>query len=404
MPTFQGVSLHPTVQSRLRHPHPQRTDNHGGDDGRQSDQGAATPLHISGVSTPRALLNRSPQELVSIFSRGQIRDEQEQADLLTQMEGIRDQVALSMIAKTQSGRYVLQQQKECLQAQEDSSGNMSPYNSQPLIRGGTLSGLHLLSRQREQTISSSTQSRHRFSTGCHALDELIAFPAEYTYEGGDDAAGGGLPRGYVVLISGLAGKTQLALQLAAQVTIQSPDDSVRYCYSTAGHSGYSLAQRYMQFVERTAIDVGKEELGRKIQFQPISVILDLVKSLSALEAEFLRYQECSTAPQGKELVQRPPVMLILDSFSMMVAGEEDMTQIQLIERWLKRLARQHSLIVVYTGGGGSRMEISDIHLEIQQVTSISCSIHLLRHPARLITQRDMIPLLQLTKYGITTPG
>jgi hypothetical protein len=402
MPTFQGVSLHPTIQSRFLQPNRQRADRQDGkNDGRQPQQGAATPPPcISGVATPRALLARSPQELVSIFSGGETLDQQQQGDLLTEMEGIRNQVALSMLAKTQSGRHILQQQQNQYQVANDASdGDHSSCNSQPLIRGGTLSGLQLLERHREQAIPSATQGPLRFSTGCQALDELVAFPADYTYGGGDEI--GGLQRGYVVLITGLGGKTQLALQLAAQVAIKSSDDYVRYCYSTAGHSGYPLAQRYLQLVGNAA-EVAREELGRKIQFQSITTFLDLVKSLSALEEEWLRYPELSTTGPQEDLIERPPVVLVLDSFAMMTAGEEDAVQIQSVERWLKRLARQHGLIVVCTGRG-SRSEICDIHLEIQQVTPSSYSISLLRHPARLVTERDQIPCLQLTKVGMVAP-
>lgn len=397
MPTFQSVSLHPAVQSRLLHPHPQSAENDTGDLlQRQPQNGQQAPLS-SGVATPRALLTRSTQELVSIFSRGEVRDQQQRNDLSIQMEGIRNRVSLSMIAKTHSGRHISQQQKEQQQVPTDT--RVGDCNSRPLVLGGTLTALQLWRRQRQQLEPVSLQGGlHRFSTGCRALDDLIAFPPEYTLDDGDDV-GGGLPRGYVVQISGAAWKTQLALQCAAQVALLSHhSESVRYCFSTAGHSGYSLAQRYVQFLERPAADGGGEVRGGQVQFQPIATVLDFVKSLSALEEDWLRYEE-----QDEKLEAAPPVVLVLDSFATMTAGEEDIHRIQSLERWLKRLARQHSILVVCTGGGGSNSESADIQLEIQQATPTTCSIRLVRHPAKLVTEKDRTPLLHMTKFGMTTP-
>ena len=255
-----------------------------------------------------------------------------------------------------------------------------------------------------------------FSTGCSDLDDLITFPAEYFFApNGDqgvtnpDFISGevkGIPRGNVLKLSGTSGKTQFSLQLVSQALLQSSRQSttggqnrVRYCYSTAGHSGHSLAQRLFQLIEKNSGRGEKrmlKEAAKKIEFQSIATVSQLTCTIASLEQEWLEQASHNTSDgSGKG----PVSMLVLDALPLMLAESEDATKIQSLERWLKRLARHFSVLIVIvttTGGGGGSSSIydnamsSDIHLQLQQRTPTAVSVQLIRHPARPVTKNDCI--------------
>jgi len=332
--------------------------------------------------------------LVLLFSRGEMSNEKQTADILTQMEGIRCQVAHSMIAKTRNGKRVLNHQQQ-------------NYQRATLVQGGSLSALQTWTIH--QKILSTKPPV--YSTGCRALDELIAFPNEYFSHNPGIRETNGLHRGYVLQLTGISGKTQLALQLATQVVRLSAalnDDRVRYCYSTAGHSGCSLAQRFLQLLgngnERLSGD-----LAKKIEFQPIATVSQLVSTLAKLEEEWLHHSKnltlCSIRKQQQSDLRKKGVvtLLVLDALPLMLIEREGIDVIQSLERCLRRLAQHHSVLIVTTGIGNSNNIAPDIHLHIQKLTSTTSSIRLIRHPAKFATEKDCITLLHSSKCGISTP-
>jgi len=406
MPTFQSIPIHASVRSRL-------SETNNNDDSQQK-------LVRSGVSTPRSLLTRDPKDLVEVFSKGEIRNEQQRAGILIQMEGIRSEVAHSMIVKTRNGKRVLNQQQQLQHnhRHHHHQGGVGVPQA-PLIQGGSLCALQTWNLH-QKIISTKP---HVYSTGCRALDELIAFPIEYFshYDPGiiynEDSSRElmGLHRGYILQLSGTTGKTQLALQLAAQAIQQQSssglnnDDRVRYCYSTVGHSGSSLAQRFFELLgnngsERRLV----EDVTKKIEFQPIATISQLITTLAKLEKEWLHHSSVSSQQrqQRKEIKEKGPVaMLVLDALPLMLVERESIDLIRSLERWLKRIARHHNVLIVTTGGGASNNNNMnpDMHLHIQKVTSTTSSVRLIRHPAKFATENDFITLLHSSKFGMTTP-
>jgi hypothetical protein len=403
MPTFQSIPIHASVRSRLSETN-------------SINDGDSQKLVRSGVSTPRSLLTRDPKDLVEVFSKGEIRNEQQRAGILAQMEGIRSEVAHSMIVKTRNGKRVLNHQKQ--------QQHNNYHHQGGLIQGGSLSALQTWNLH-QNTISTNP---HVYSTGCRALDELIAFPIEYFShydpsiiysEDSNRETTMGLHRGYILQLSGATGKTQLALQLAAQVIQQSSsalnnDDRVRYCYSTAGHSGSSLAQRFLELLgnggsERRLV----EDVTKKIEFQPIATISQLITTLAKLEEEWMYHSSVSSSgsirqhqQQRSEIKEKGPVaMLVLDALPLMLVERESIDLSQSLERWLKRIARHHNVLIVTTGGGASNNNSMnpDIALHIQKLTSTTSYVRLIRHPSKISTENDVITLLHSSKFGMTTP-
>ena len=396
MPTFQSIPIHPSVLNRFLHP---TADN---DDTEHQNQRYQQQIPRSSISTPRSLLIRDPHDLVEVFSRGDIRNEEDRFSILARMEHIRSQVAHAMIAKTRNGKRVRNHQ--------------SYHQRGSLVQGGSLSALHVWKLQQE----SLSTGPHVYSTGCRALDDLVAFPIEYFlcapgfHYNVHSRESLGIPRGYVLQVSGTIGKTQLALQLAVQVIQQSKAEKghrVRYCYSTAGHSGYSLAQRFSQLLGNSNQQIC-EDMTKKIEFQPIASVSQLVKTLAKLEEDWLLHasESPSSSVRWEEQQQQNETrkkgqvaMLVLDSLPFMLVERDDIGQQQTIERWLKRLARHHSMLIVTTGGFSNNNTSPDIHLQLRKLSPTTSSVRLIRHPARLANEKDSITVLHSCKFGMTTP-
>jgi len=429
MPTFQSIPIHPSVRSRLLRS--QQQDDNAGSSGshhqesrHQQQQRQQLPAR-SGVSIPRSLLTRDPNDLVDMFSRGDIRNEQHRASIFAQMENIRCQVAHRMISKTRNGKRLVSNH------QHEHQYSQKHKKHRPLIPGGSMSVLDACNSQHKM-LWKDQNHLHIFSTGYSDLDNLIAFPTEYFLEPNDDRGATipcnvdlvsgkakGLPRGYVLKLSGTSGKTQLAIQLVSQAMIQSFQQStgknkrIRYCYSTAGHSGYSLVQRLFQLIKNNT-DISEEktlkDVAKKIEFQPIASLSQLISTIARIEEECLQHtslislkapcdrEEGVSHPDGDTRGHNTVSMLVLDALPLMIVEREDATQIQSLERWLKRLARHYSVLVVIvtTAGGVGSSSIydnamsPDIHLHLQKRTTTTLSIHLMRHPAKSVTEKDYI--------------
>eukprot|EP00536_Pseudo-nitzschia_multiseries_P001170 jgi/Psemu1/2696/gm1.2696_g len=568
MPTFHSIPIHPLLRDRLLQPQQQQQQQQqhhaiGDSDGhqqqlhhhqqqqQQQQQQKQQPLK-SNVAIPRSLLTRDPKDLVDIFaasgptrSRNRNDHEQRMASILA----LRSQVALAMISKTRNGtrllRWQQQQQQQQQQRQQrarrrvrvrererQENGNREP--PPPLVAGGSVSLLEAWGMQQEAAAAAAAGTKtpgrlEILSTGCRDLDELVAFPAEYSFSfsfsdgygevdlrdgnlpepepgssacavpvpenaetntntnmdstGGGDTVGG-LPRGYVLKLSGTTGKTQLALRFAARAATQSlmlasssrrrssqqqegcerrERIRIRYCYSTAGHSGQSLAQRVFHHIETTLqqyqnnnnnnnnnaegrahghgrCGVSSNDVAKSIEFQPIASLAQLVTTIAKLEQEWLKHATTSELqcgegeqepspppppPQGEGAQRQrgpgrtgPVSMLVLDALPWMMIEREESERIRSLHRWLKRLARHYSVwivVVTSTGdGGGSSSSTSasslyhhampsDIQLRLQKQSPTQSSLRLMRHPAKAVTEQDCITILHNSGDGITTP-
>ncbi len=398
MPTFQSIPIHPSVRSRLDGS--QQQDDGACDSGsrpsesRQQQNPQQQPMR-SGVSIPRSLLTRDLNDLVDLVSKGNVKNEEQRAAISEQMEVIRFQVACRMISKTRNGKRL---------AFNHQHGRK---RHKPLVPGGSVSALDAWRSECEMHRKSENQPQI-FSTGCSDLDKLVAFPTEYIMapggnrdplvSGDEDFVSGearGIPRGYVLKLSGAQGKTQVALQLASQALIQfsrlsaQNHNRIRYCYSTAGHSGRSLAQRLFQLVEKNIGDKRMlKDAAKKIEFQPISTVSQLTSTIAKLEQQWASADEKSTVS-----------MLVLDALPLMLVEGENVNKIKSLERSLKRLARHYCVLVVIvtttttTGGSSSIYDNAmspDIHLQLQKRTPKSVSIQLMCHPTKPVTKNDRI--------------
>ena len=410
MPTFQSIPVHPSLRSRLRGDDVCENDNRPQEPRQPQNH---QPLARSGVSIPRSLLTRDLSDLVEMVSRGEYKNEKQKAEISSQMESIRFQVACTMISKTRNGKRLASLQ------QNGKENGTKQKKHKPLIPGGSISALEAWRSQSTVRRKENKQSPV-FSTGISDLDDLIAFPAEFCFAPNADGTSAvdfasdkikGIPPGYVLKLSGASGKTQLSLQLVSQILLQSSRPSatkpgtVRYCYSTAGHSGYSLAQRFFQHIENT-IGRGEKkmlkEAAKRIEFQPIATVSQLTTTIAKLEREWLEESRKDSDEGGKGAVS----MLVLDALPLMMPEGEEFTKIQSLERWLKRLARQYSVIVVIAATGAGRASSiydnamsPDIHLLLQQKTPTTLSIQLLRHPTRPVTTNDCIVYSPTTYSG-----
>lgn len=377
MPTFQSIPIHSSVKSRLLE---------------------------SYISTPRSLLTRDPKDLVQLFSRGEFgNDEEQKKILLGNMEKIRCQVAHEMIAKTQNGKRILNQRQN---------------NQQPsMVQGGSLTAMQTWDLHQKSL--SNMRRPQAFSTGCRALDELIGFPTDLiaryscnTNYNEDSTEIQGLRGGYVLQLTGTIGKTQLALQIASQVIRQSSmvnSCRIRYCFSTAGHSSCSLAHRFFQ-LQGNGSERLTEDDAKKIEFQPIAKLSQLVSTVAKIEEELLSFPNDASSNQTRVEQEQsvcryknPVSVLILDTLPLMLVESDGIDRIRSLERRLKRLARHHMVLVVITGVGAINSLSPDIHLKIQKLTSTTSSVRLIRHPEKFVTENDCITLLHSSKFGLSSP-
>jgi hypothetical protein len=530
MPTFQSVSLDPTVRElftgrsrALTTTSSNKSSKDTADDdnnsstndtsytsGQQQDlqlqenhryhqQKLTSGGRIAGISTPRSMLTRAPHDLVEVFLRSQKdlssrnnkiageedydnssktnnstpsrkRDRTDEGNtsgesndtthqrlesvLLDHMEGIRNQVAHKMIQRTRTGTLFH------LHSTLDTDFDV-------LIPGATYCPLDVWKNYSCQSADNMTHMDRVICTGCEALDRLLSFPIEAadvsssaTQKFGRRL---GLPLGYVLQISGTSsgkrvtkGKTQLALQFAARTIKNSmrketfPDDQqrqheqqagvpavsnknhipffkVRYCFSAGGHAGHNLAKRFLELVSDNefqgrsshhhhgrkksshAIPAG----GDQIEFQSISQLSQLTATLAVLEEDWVETLKCMHSNKEAEegnahhrshlsRMDRPS-LLIVDGLQS-IPPEQDETQYFAIERRLKRIARQYSIGVIVVGGGIGRdsMDVADCHLNLSEESLTKTKVQLLRHPVKLVTEKDCISLLHNSKYGMST--
>jgi hypothetical protein len=130
-----------------------------------------------------------------------------------------------------------------------------------------------------------------------------------------------------------------------------------------------------------------EDAAKKIEFQPIATVSQLISTIAKLEEEWLQDAKANDNDDADANAnarrQGKVSMLVLDALPLMIAERENATKIQSLERWLKRLARHYSvLIVIVTATGGGRGGSSsiydnamspDIHLQLSKRTPTASS-------------------------------
>lgn len=569
MPTFQSVNLDPTVSHLFtgrRPPQAQHSKQHAAhsgndvvekdgdgtkdprryDDDKLRQQGTSTmqqpppPLQhqrklvvgveIAGVSTPRAMLTRTPEDLVEVFLRNHQKDlngndnnivcgsnktdgeddsnngsgnfngktqsnekasrkrgrpgedtdvskqRQLRSVLLEQMEGLRNQVAQKMIELTRTGKlfHAKSQHKDVDDHDDDDDDGGDDRNisssraNQALIPGATFSPLETWQRISCQTLDSNAVGADRIiRTGCEALDRLLTFPNEAldlsSLEPQALPRRLGLPPGYVLQITSSSGssssssytkgKTQLALQIAAwtikdsllaskipqQLQNQRQNDTalaaagfnrrlvkVRYCYNAGGHTGTSLAKRFLELLgvaenqrrrkSKSFRDIPPTPGGDQIEFQSISQLSQLSATLARIEDDWVQTltQKGKYAYDDSEpsTIIDPPSVLVIDGLYS-IPPEQDEAQFFKIERWLKRIARQYSISVIVVGGGSSSnnnniggtsdgIYIADCGLNISEDSPTSIKVHLVRHPVKLVTENDWVSVEHTSTKGLVS--
>eukprot|EP00980_Cylindrotheca_fusiformis_P019161 scaffold6494_cov109-Cylindrotheca_fusiformis.AAC.3 len=415
MPTFQSIPLHPLLKKRLLEP--------------PNDDGVS-------IATPQALLSRTPQALADQLMIGTNSNSNSNSTntnnsstttppsnrkptdaIWNQIDTLRSQVAHAMISQTKMGTYRLRQQQflddRQKQLNHNNNNDDSSYHAmvRPLVLGATINALQALQYETERQLGQEEVST--LSTGCRALDELLSLPDEYNniinniINNNDNHIAKGFPRGHVCSISGpsKSGKTQLCLQLAAQAALllstsssSCPRRRVRYCYSTAGQVGTSLAHRLAQLMTTTTTTSSL----LAVEFQPIRSTTQLITILSSLEDEWLLLLESSSQQQQQQQQQQLPFLLVVDSLSNLEIQDEDQLG-RIAGHWLKRLARQYSIWVVYVTGSTTTTTTAaaaDFQLACHPTNQGTAIITtLLRHPARL--DQPSISLFY-TPSGMTT--
>lgn len=425
MPTFRSVALHPSVTARLLQQEPQVQDSGENpptgravidhqENGQSSRPMSGQPA-LARVRSPRALLIRDHDALVELISHGQkIRDAGQRSKLVAQLETIRRQTAECMCQQSLTGKLVGQLHR-----------GVTTHHPTIIQRipGTSMSGLLLWKSQQQQENKASSNQSWTISTGCRALDELIAFPEEYIghKHGGRDAAVemtdeiipdrrmGGFPRGHVLQVTGNTAKSQLCLQLAVQACLDG--SPVRYCYSTAGHSGKALAARCKQLVKHSPrrsattrpAGSGTKEALKRVEFVPISTAFQLYQSLASLEEELT--PEKNDTGNTDDSMGCSASLLIVDALPSMLVEWDGGDPLRHVSQWLKRIARQHSIWIWVTGSWSlstKLLDAPDVHLHVQSQSESNANVRLLRHSSKLVTSKDCVSLIHTSDFGLTS--
>jgi hypothetical protein len=430
MPTFRSIGIHPELRTRLV-----TESSLQGEDGRVQ--------RPQPVETPQALLSRNPTQLRLLD-----RETGTSKPISTlQVRKLRDEVAHALISQSQSGKRV-KRLRQVVQEHFDGNneggdienvGDKSRCVSEPSLAIEGFASVLDLVRYEALQHSKDADMPHQLSTGCQALDTMLALPPEYTAISTQMSAhnsgipnttipAAGIPFGYVTQLSGppASGKTQVALQIAAR---QAPTASTWYLCSSASAAAY--AQRLDQLVQENPAGSSPGVLDRTL-FRTVTDEYKVLSALADLEAVLLNHEDSTTAdPTNKETdiiihlpCQEKPSLLIIDSASGCLSTENDdvMTKVALT---LKRLARQNGLAVVVTNGtvidrsdssdrsnkaalGRAWKSAADIHVWLEALVApvgedtIVVQARLDQHPAKRCFAEDNDPVV--CTFCITPSG
>jgi RecA/RadA recombinase len=357
MPTFRSIGIHPELRTRLV-----TESSLQEEDGR----GQQRPQP---VETPQALLSRNPTQLRLLD-----RETGTSKPISTlQVRKLRDEVAHALISQSRSGKRVKRLRQVVQEHFGDGDGDdegegienvgdKSQVSEPSLVIEGFASVLDLVRYEALQHSKDDHSMPHQLSTGCHALDTMLALPTEYTAVSTQMSMHdssivpttiplAGIPFGYVTQLSGgpASGKTQVALQIAARQALTA---STWYLCSSASAASY--AKRLDQLVRKNPAGCSPGVLDRTL-FRTVTDEYKVLSALADLEAVLLN-QEDSTTAESDIIIHLPcqekPTLLIIDSVSGCLSTENDdvMSKVALT---LKRLARQNGLAIVLTNGSVS---------------------------------------------------
>jgi hypothetical protein len=426
MPTFRSIGIHPELRTRLVT-----------ESSLQEEDGRVQ--RPQPVETPQALLSRNPTQLRLLD-----RETGTSKPISTlQVRKLRDEVAHALISQSRSGKRVkrLRQvvQEHFVDEGEgiENVGDKSHVSEPSLAIEGFASVLDLV-RYEALRHSKDANMPHQLSTGCQALDTMLALPPEYTAVSTQMSMHdssipttipvSGIPFGYVTQLSGppASGKTQVALQIAAR---QAPTASTWYLCSSASAAAY--AKRLDQLVQENPADIAPGVMDRTL-FRTVTDEYKVLSALADLEAVLLNQEDSTTAdPTNTETgisihlpCQEKPSLLIIDSVSGCLSTENDdvMTKVALT---LKRLARQYGLAVVVTNGtvvdrsdssarsnkaalGRAWKSAADIHVWLEALAApigeekIVVQARLDQHPAKRCFAKDDDPVV--CTFCITPSG
>lgn len=428
MPTFRSIAIHPELRTRLV------TESSLQEDGRVQ--------RPQPVETPQALLSRNPTQLRLLD-----RETGTSKPISTlQVRKLRDDVAHALISQSRSGKRVkrLRQvvQEHFVDGDEgegiENVGDKSRVSESSLAIEGFASVLDLVRYEALQH-SKDANMPHQLSTGCQALDTMLALPPEYaavsTQMSMHDASIptplhlAGIPFGYVTQLSGgpASGKTQVALQIAARQGITA---STWYLCSSAAAASY--ARRLDQLVRENPAGSSPGVLDRTL-FRTVTDEYKVLSALADLEAVLLAQEDSTTAdPTNTESdisihlpCQEKPSLLIIDSVSGCLSTEND-DVMTIVALTLKRLARQNGLAVVVTNGtvsdrsdssarsnkaalGRAWKSAADIHVWFEALAvapigedNIVVQARLDQHPAKRCFAKDDDPVV--CNFCITPSG
>ena len=432
MPTFQSIGIHPELRHRLVTESLQ--DGAAIRINASSTTGSMGPARASSlatttiVETPQALLSRNPASLRLLDRSSAAATSKPIA--LAQVRKLREEVARAMIAHSRTGKRLRsfreEEEEAAAAAYNDDDIDQDKHRieqhlddfaprSRKLLKSneifGAISALRLLESQKRRQSSGNSffASADSISTGCSALDQLLALPVEFNYLStsltltiplpGPEKRSGGVPFGYVTQFSGppSSGKTQMALQLIANFLVAShaPPNCSCCCrrrnvwYLSSDASLHSYARRLDQLIKAKHSVTGNEpattsnqpdsRLFRLLeQVCMVSVLneFQLLSALAEVEAD-LDHQNESPHRKNKgprldtnnDLVDKErdqdnssprsavdrkrccACLLVLDSASGCLLSAESDDRSLRVAMILKRLARQHcDLAIVVTNG------------------------------------------------------
>jgi KaiC/GvpD/RAD55 family RecA-like ATPase len=437
MPTFRSIGIHPELRTRLV-----TESSLPEEDGRVQQRPQP-------VETPQALLSRNPTQLRLLD-----RDTGTSKPIsMLQVRKLRDEVAHALISQSRSGKRVkrLRQvvQEHFVDGDDEGRGiedvgDKSRVCEPTLAIEGFASVLDLVRYEALQHSKddANTMPHHQLSTGCQALDTMLALPPEYTtisthmsmHESSIPTSMplAGIPFGYVTQLSGgpASGKTQVALQIAARQALTA---STWYLCSSASAASY--AKRLDQLVRGNPAGCSPGVLDRTL-FRTVTDEYKVLSALADLEAVMLHQEDSTTADTTNQDTcdisihlpcQEKPTLLIIDSVSGCLSPENDdvMTKVALT---LKRLARQNGLAVVVTNGtvsdrsdsstrsnkaalGRAWKSAADIHVWLESLVvaaptgveeNIVVQARLDQHPAKRCFAKDDDPVV--CTFRITPSG
>jgi KaiC/GvpD/RAD55 family RecA-like ATPase len=435
MPTFRSIGIHPELRTRLV-----TESSLPEEDGRVQQRPQP-------VETPQALLSRNPTQLRLLD-----RETGASKPISTlQVRKLRDEVAHALISQSRSGKRVKRLRQVVQEHFVDGDNEFEDIEhagdkcrvSEPSIAiEGFASVLDLVRYEALQRSKDDANSmpHHQLSTGCQALDTMLALPPEYTTISTQMPMHdstipttiplAGIPFGYVTQLSGgpASGKTQVALQIAAR---QAASASTWYLCSTSSAASY--AKRLDQLVRKHPAASSPGVLDRTL-FRTVTDEYKVLSALADLEAVLLHQEDTTTAdPTNEESdigihlpCQEKPSLLIIDSASGCLSTENDdvMTKVALT---LKRLARQNGLAVVVTNGtvsdrsdssarsnkaalGRAWKSAADIHVWLEALVvapisgdeNIVVQARLDQHPAKRCFAKDDDPVV--CTFCITPSG